>query len=47
MNDLGSHKPVRGGKRRAESTPFALVVRVRVMVRVSVIYHRYDGLLLE
>ena len=43
-NDLGSHKPVRGGKRRAESTPFALVVmvrvRVRVMVRVSVIYHR-------
>ena len=39
-NDLGSHKPVRGGKRRAESTPFALVVMVRVMVRVSVIYHR-------
>ena len=36
-NDLGSHKPVRGGKRRADSTPFALVVRVRV--RVSVIYH--------
>ena len=39
-NHLGSHKPVRGGKRRAESTPFALVVMVRVMVRVSVIYHR-------
>ena len=39
-NDMGSHKPVRGGKRRAESTPFALVVLVRVMVRVSVIYHR-------
>ena len=37
-NDLGSHKPVCGGKRRAESTPFTLVVRV--MVRVSVIYHR-------
>ena len=36
---MGSHKPVRGGKRRAESTPFALVVMVRVMVRVSVIYH--------
>ena len=47
-NDLGSHKPICGGKRRAESTPFALVVMVRVMVRVmvSVIYHR-DGLLLE
>ena len=41
-NDLGSHKPVCGGKRRAESTPFALVVMVRVMVRVRVrvIYHR-------
>ena len=39
-NNLGSHKPVRGGKRRAESTPFALVVMVRVMVRVSVIYYR-------
>ena len=43
-NDLGSHKPVLSGKRRAESTPFALVVMVRVMVRVtvrdSVIYHR-------
>ena len=39
-NDLGSHKPVCGGKRRAESTPFALVVRVMVRVRVSVIYHR-------
>ena len=39
-NDLGSHKPVCGGKRRAESTPFALVVMVRVMVRVSVMYHR-------
>ena len=24
--DLGSHKPVRGGKRRVESTPFALVI---------------------
>ena len=47
-NDLGSHKPVRGGKRRAESTALALVVMVRVMVRVmvSVIYHR-NLLLLE
>ena len=47
-NMRSQHPPVRGGKRRAESTPFALVVmvrvmvkvRVRVMVRVSVIYHR-------